>query len=61
MIWREDDPPFNFGRPRESSLQRRVYRLRRLCAKRPGKFEKQLQEALKELLREIEFNNQIDF
>lgn len=60
-IWREDDPPLNIGRMKESYLHRRVYRLRKLCSKRPGKFEKQLEEALKELLREMDFNNMIDF
>jgi hypothetical protein len=59
-IWRDDDPPFNIGRMRESVLGRRVYRLRRLCKRRPGRFEEQLEKAIDDLVREMDFNNQID-
>jgi len=37
-IWREDDPPFNIGTPRESHLWRRVHRLRMLEKRKPGRF-----------------------
>jgi len=60
-MWRENDPPFNLGRPLESSLERRVWRLRRLEERRPGKFEEQLSMAKSELSKERRFNDAIDF
>jgi len=59
-IFRQDDPPLNIGKPRESFLARRVYRLEYLEEKRPGKFTEQLREARFQLLKEIEFNMRID-
>ena len=60
-IWRDGDPPLNPGRPRESHLERRVWRLRQLEQRRPGKFAEQLSMAKSELSKERRFNDAIDF
>jgi hypothetical protein len=59
-IWREDDPPFNVGKPRESVLWRKSYRLRILAEKRPGRFEAQLAEAERLWREERDRNDNID-
>jgi hypothetical protein len=59
-VWRDDDPPFNLGKPRESHLARRLYRLRRLEQRRPLKFKEQAESAYKEWLAEFNRNLQID-
>lgn len=58
-IWKDDDPPFNIGTPKLSFLERRLHRLRKLENKRPGKFTKQLEEALKEWNKEFDFSMRI--
>lgn len=60
MVWRKDDPPFNFGKPLESVLERRLYRLSILEKKRPGKFTEQLLEARQKWIKEFEYNINID-
>jgi hypothetical protein len=59
-IWKDDDPPFNVGSPKLSFLERRLYRLRRLENKRPGKFTKELKEAESEWNREFDYIWRID-
>ena len=56
-IWKDDDPPFNIGTPRESHLYRRVWRLTRLEKKKPGKFKEQLEKAKKEYAKEVSFTS----
>jgi len=60
-IWRETDPPFNIGRPRESHLRRRLFRLLALEERRPGRFGEEIERVQRELNRESAFNDAIDF
>jgi len=58
-VWKEDDPPYNLGA--ESNLARRLYRLRRLENKRPGRFTQEVEKAYKEWKKEFDFNCRVDF
>lgn len=60
-IWRDTDPPFEFGKPRESVLRRRLFRLLALEERRPGRFTEEILDARNKLRKESEFNDAIDF
>lgn len=63
-VWRDDDPPMRLGRPRESVLWRRVYRLRLLLdrsqdADRRSRISSALSQAIAEIESEMTLNDQI--
>jgi hypothetical protein len=58
-VWRKDDPPFNIGRPRESHLRRRVYRLEYIVHRKHA-FYKELLQAKREIKEEENFNDCVD-